>query len=153
RVIEDSASEPRLSWLLSGFGWTLCLAWAGAVAAFPAEKGVPSGYLPVAAGLILGVWSLHSGALQRGVRGGGGLSTWPDLLMLMLAAGVLRAAAVAYFPLEPRVDDEQFHRYAVAMLAGEGYGMPGRLAFFPPGMSLVLAAWYFVTAASPLTGK
>jgi hypothetical protein len=81
------------------------------------------------------------------------LPTRVFLPALIGLAALLRGFAVAFFPLEPLVDDAQFHRYALSMLAGHGYGAPGALAFFPPGMSLILTAWYFVTSASPLAGK
>jgi hypothetical protein len=112
---------------------------------------MPAGYLPVLAGAGLGglVWRTRAG-LGRYVDG---LAPAAYLWLVLGAAAVLRSAAVAYFPLEPMVDDAQFHRYAVAMVQGGGYGAPGVRAWFPPGMSLVLAGWYFVTTPSPLAGK
>ncbi|MES1255815.1 MAG: glycosyltransferase family 39 protein [Acidobacteriota bacterium] len=147
----SARSIGRLAPLLDAFGWAFCGAWALATLGFPLVKGMPAGYLPVLAGAGLGglVWRSRAG-LGRYVEG---LKPGAYLWLVLGAAVVLRAAAVAYFPLEPMVDDAQFHRYAVAMVHGGGYGAPGVRAWFPPGMSLVLAGWYFVTTPSPLAGK
>jgi hypothetical protein len=119
--------------------------------AFPLVKGQASGYAPLLVGLALGllVYRFRTSlirSIERMPRG-------RFLVLLLVLATAARLMAVAYFPLEPMVDDAQFHRYALAMIRGEGYGAPGVRAWFPPGMSLVLTGWYLVTTASPLSGK
>jgi Dolichyl-phosphate-mannose-protein mannosyltransferase len=153
RLMISETSYPRVGTLFGAFGWVFCLSWAGALLAFPAAKGLPAGYLPVIVGLALGLWALRSPLVARAFDW---VERQPDrefLLWLLVGAAVARAAAIAWFPLEPRMDDEQFHRYAMAMAAGDGYGAPGARAWFPPGMSLILTAWYSLTAPSPLSGK
>jgi hypothetical protein len=141
----------RFAPLLDAFGWAFLLAWTGAVLAFPLVKGILAGYLPVMAGLVTGAATLRFG--PRVLRRIDGMPTWLFLGLAVGLAATLRAMAVGYFPREPMVDDAQFHRYAVSMAQGGGYGAPGVLAFFPPGMSFILAAWYFLTTPSPLAGK
>ncbi|MGC4081730.1 MAG: glycosyltransferase family 39 protein [Vicinamibacterales bacterium] len=133
------------------FWWVFVAVWGATMLAFPVIKAMPAGYVPVVLGAGIGVVLLRF-APPFVAR----LATYPAprfLTLVLLLATALRIAAVLFFPLEPRADDEQFHRYAVAMLSGQGYGTPGFRAWFPPGMSLLLTAWYWLTAASPLAGK
>ncbi len=134
-------------------GRTFCVVWLLALLAFPLVKGMPAGYLAVALGGAGGIVLLRSRATERLLDAAAVLSTRRFLVLLLLVAVGLRVVAVFYFPLEPQVDDEQFHRYATSMLRGEGYGAPGVRAWFPPGMSLLLTAWYAVTGPSALAGK
>ena len=143
--------KPKLVPLLDAFGWFFSAAWVCAVLAFPLVKGQAAGYAPVAAGLALGVVTHRFRA--RLTRVIDGPSPGAFLTLLLGLAAALRVAAVFYFPLEPMVDDAQFHRYAMTMVQGGGYGAPGVRAWFPPGMSFVLTAWYFVTTPTPLAGK
>jgi hypothetical protein len=147
------AVRPLPAWTLLAFGTLFCVVWAGALLAFPMVKRLPSGWAPVLTGLVLGI------ALVRSRR----VSGWLDwlaatdrrafLFALLMAAALARVVAALTFPREPAMDDAQFQRYAEAILRGEGYGAPGYLAWFPPGMTLLLTAWYWVAGPDPLWGK
>ena len=132
----------------------------------PLYKVRPAGYLPVVVGLAVGVVF----CLPR-VRGSIGRllerPSAPAFLVSVAALALgLRLAAVFFFPLEPVNDQFFFHRYAVNLLAGKGYGNlawpsllhlsangGGPKAFYPPGMTLLLTAWYWLTTTAPLSGK
>ena len=144
------------------FAACFCLVWFLTLLAFPHLKGAPSGYLPVFLGIGLAIAADRRGWLNRFADRSA--ATVPALQPQPIGAGkylsavlistvLVRIAAVLVFPLEPRMDDEQFHRYAVNMLGGEGYGAPGHRAFFPPGMSFVLTGWYWLVGPSVLAGK
>jgi hypothetical protein len=143
--------ESTIPQLLNAFGRLFCVAWIGAVLAFPSVKGIGAGYLPVAAGLVLGLAGLRFRVPVA--RLFEAPSPGRYLLCTVLVAALVRAVAIGYFPLEPMVDDAQFHRYAISMVNGQGYGAPEARAWFPPGASLVLAAWYTLTTPSPFAGK
>ncbi len=147
------------------FGILFCLHWGCTMLAFPLYKGRLEGYAPVVLGLLVG------GALcVPGVRQGLSrwLLAWPKtrfLLGLVVLALALRLAAILVFPVEPVNDHRYFHRYAVNLLDGKGYGgIPwphlrhldgngGLRAFYPPGMTFLLAAWYQLTGAGAISGK
>ena len=136
------------------FGWLFVIAWGLALIAFPWVKGQPAGIVPVLVGLALGALGLLFARSARvDARALFAIPTWHFLLATIGAAAALRVVAICYFPLQPMVDDAEFHKYALNLLAGRGYGAPGFRAWFPPGMSLTLAGWYAITAASPISGK
>jgi len=149
----DLRLRPWLAPVLSGFGLLFCVVWAAAMVAFPIYKGLAAGYLPLAAGLGIGLLAVRSRAVARALVGLELLAARRYVCLLLAVALLLRLAAVFLVPPEPMMDDREFHRHAVGMLNGQGYGTPGYRAFFPPGMSLVLAAWYSVTTPAPLAGK
>jgi hypothetical protein len=140
-------------WALEGFGLLFCLAWGASLLAFPLVKGLASGYVPVAVGVALALSLDRFGLVRRLAELLGALGPRTYLTHLLLATAAVRVAAVLLFPLAPKMDDEQFHRYAVNLISGRGYGVEGHRAFFPPGMSFALAAWYWLTGVSVLSGK
>jgi hypothetical protein len=129
------------------------LIWVAAALAFPAIKEQPLGYVPLGIGGALGMWGLRSKAAQRTVDYIEAISLRRFLTGVLMVALCLRLLAVALFPMEPLADDEQFHRYALSLIHGTGYGSPGHMAFFPPGMSFVLAVIYRLTISAPAAGK
>lgn len=156
----------RLTGRLMGLFATLfCLHAILAALAFPLYKHRLAGYVPVAVGFLLGVslclptFRLRLNTWLAGCSRGTFL-----FLVIALAAG-LRLLACWLLPLEPVNDHLYYHRYAVNLLEGKGYGnipwphLPhlnaegGPKAFYPPGMSLLLAGWYAVVGATPLAGK
>ncbi len=152
-MISGPSIRPAAAHLNRLFWMAFVPIWAAAIAAFPLIKGMPSGYVPVVAGAVLGLVGLRSEAIARLFSR---FDRWPAgrfLTVLLTVTVTLRVAAVALFPREPMVDDAQFHRYAISMLSGAGYGAPWHRAWFPPGMTLLLTAWYSVTGASALWGK
>jgi hypothetical protein len=139
--------------LCQAFGLIFCAQWACAMLLFPLYKGIPAGYVAVALGIGLAccVW-------MPAVRHK--LNEWlmaPSavrfLIGICLIGLAVRLTAILFFPREPMVDDRTFHHYAQRMLNGEGYGDASARAFFPPGMSLLLTGWYWLTTPSPLSGK
>jgi len=127
--------------------------WAAAMLAFPLVKGQPLGYVPIACGLVLGIWTMQAGTRARLTAAITSMSARQFLLTVLAVALTLRLAAIIVFPRDPAVDDEQFQRYAVNLLHGAGYGAPGYRAWFPPGMSFALFAAYWLTVPSPYVGK
>jgi hypothetical protein len=146
----DISRWPRL---FAGGGLFFIVAWASGLVAFPLLKGQPIGYVPIACGVALGVSLLQSRprrwVTERLVR----LTDTQFLFGAVALAIALRLLAIAVFPVEPRVDDAEFHKYAENMLHGAGYGSPGHRAWFPPGMSFALFAVYWMTTPSPWAGK
>lgn len=146
------------------FGILFLVAWAGALLAFPFVKGRPAGLSAVVVGLLLGGAICRQASISA-------LNLWitrdPTKRFLVKIAGaaiVLRLAAICLFPVAPVNDHAFFHRYAIKLLAGDGYGgiqWPsmshidgGRLkAFYPPGMTFLLAGCYSITGAYPVAGK
>ena len=135
------------------FAACFCLAWGLALFAFPHLKAAPSGYLPVFLGIGLVISADRSGWLSRIAAWSAAMGPDRYLSAVLIATTLVRIAAILVFPLEPKMDDEQFHRYAVNMLSGEGYGAPAHRAFFPPGMSFVLSGWYWLVGPSVMAGK
>src|SRR5947209_5547890 len=129
-----------IDWLVALFGVVFCLQWTLAFLAFPIFKDMPLGYVPVAAGLALGVFfSLARVRHWCNVRLDA-FSPRSFLIGLCVVALLLRCACIYYFPVEPQNDPSFFHRYALELLKGNGYGEPARQreAFFPPGMTFAL---------------
>jgi 4-amino-4-deoxy-L-arabinose transferase-like glycosyltransferase len=128
----------------SGTGWVLLLAWTIALALFPLYKGLWLGYVPVLAGIVIGLALTRSRApLTRRLMS---VPRTPFVAGAMLLALSLRAAAALYFPLAPANDHEMFYRLAASVASGDGYRLEsGPTAFFPPGLPLMLAAWFAVT--------
>lgn len=143
--------RPRAARRVFGaLGGLFCACWAGGVLLFPLYKRMPVGYVPVLAGAALGAL-LCVPRVRRWCSGRlCGPSARRFLLAVVVLALALRAGAVLAFPVEPASDQATFHRQAVGLLEGRGYG---HTAFYPPGMSLALAGWYWLTTAEPASGK
>jgi hypothetical protein len=143
RLVNLLDKSRRVFWLI----------WAAAALAFPIIKSLPLGYVPLAIGGALGFWCLRSDRVCQAIDR---LETLPPrrfVAGLLTGALVLRLLAIAVFPMEPLADDGQFHRYALSIIRGTGYGSLGHMAFFPPGMSFVLATIYRLTIPAPAAGK
>jgi 4-amino-4-deoxy-L-arabinose transferase-like glycosyltransferase len=142
-----------IEWLVVCFGALFCVVWSLTFLGFPAFKQLYLGYIPVVAGLLLGsIFCLPSvrrigNGLLDAVRPG------PFIAVTVLLGFLLRGCCIFLLPGEPQNDPAFFHRYAVKLLAGQGYGQDGWRAFFPPGMSFLLAAWYRVTTPNPFAGE
>lgn len=151
---DSQAAMPRFFQKgMQSFGVLFCAQWLLSLVGFPFMKGRPFGLVAVAVGLLCGV-----SLCMADVRGYcNSLLHRPNntqfLWSVLIVALIIRVAAVLVFPLEPLVDDAQFHRYAVNMLQGESYGSPRYRAFFPPGMSLTLYIWYSLLGPSWWAGK
>jgi 4-amino-4-deoxy-L-arabinose transferase-like glycosyltransferase len=160
QVATRSFLERQVSALLGPACWTFgilfCLVWLASLILFPVYKGLPLGFVPIVIGVAAGLflcapavrWALGS-AVSKG-------STAQFLLVILAAAAALRAVAILVFPHEPMNDPSFFHRYALQMYRGEGYGQAhgfGWRAFYPPGMSLLLTAWYKLTSPTVIAGQ
>ena len=155
----------RLDWAFAAFGWLFCLQWAVGVLVFPACKERLFGYFPVLAGLLVGLAICRPRVRRVLTEALEHLSDRHFLLAVTLLALAVRVISVAVFPIEPMNDHRYFHQYALNLLGGKGYGgvpwpyLPylnadgGPKAFYPPGMSLLLCAWYWLTAPTALAGK
>ncbi len=142
-----------LGYGFQAFGILFCLQWLAAIGYFPFMKDRLLGLVPACLGSGCGAWLAWKGVpgwLWKGVVES---SRNKFLTLLFAMAGIARVAAVLHFPWEPLVDDAQLHRYAVNMLTGGAYGSELYRAFFPPGMSFLLTAWYWLTTPHPLAGK
>jgi len=130
-------------------GLAFCLLWALAVLLFPLQKHMPSGYVPVLAGVLVGLALAHGrvrGALSRRLAALSGRWFW----ILVLGVGLgLRLAAMAAWPQAPASDAAIYHARALDILAARGFGPT---AFNPPGLPFLLAGWYRLTAPDPLAG-
>src|SRR5204863_9440296 len=112
---------------------------------FPALKGVPAGYLPVLAGGLLGC-AVCAQPLCRVLNR---WLAWPStrtfLAGILFLGLILRLLALVVFPQEPMTDPRLYHRYAISLLEDGSYGQVGYQAFYPPGMTLILAGGYWPT--------
>lgn len=145
-----------LSLLLAGstwFGRAFLVACLFALLLFPVLKQQYSGLAPVAVGVCLALALLARPIREWLTDRLMSLSTTRFLLFVVVAGVAARAGAILVFPREPAVDPYYYHVYALQLLAGEYYGSPGARAFFPPGMSMLLAAWYKATQPAPLLGQ
>jgi 4-amino-4-deoxy-L-arabinose transferase-like glycosyltransferase len=142
-----------IEWFVVLFGIFFSFVWALTFLAFPAFKNLTLGYVPVAVGLLLGCIFCLTPVRQFCNRLLDAIRTGPFLAGLGIVAFLLRITAILLLPAEPQNDPAFFHRYAVNLLEGRGYGQPGWQAFFPPGMSFLLAAWYRLTTPTPLAGE
>ena len=140
----------RLGWW-GGVGFLA--QWLACVLLFPIYKQEPLGYAPVAVGIAFGIAVLSPRvrtALNRAILSP---STARFLTAITAGAVMLRLIAVAWFPIEPVVDDGVFHAYAKGLLEKGEYGGAEHRAFFPPGMTFLLTAAYWLTVPHPLSGK
>jgi len=145
------------------FGALFCLQWTIALLVFPIYKERLSGYLPIIVGLVVGLLFCSTRLTSSITRKITNVSPGVFLLGTTLMALSIRLIAVALFPIEPVNDHLFFHRYAVNILNGKGFGglpWPGLphlgyrvYALYPPGMSFLLASWYWLTTASVVAGK
>ncbi len=137
---------------LHGAGIAFTATWCVALVLFPLYKELPIGYVPIVVGMAAGI--------AVGARSGR-LTSWllaaSDRRFLMAIAALavgLRLVACVYYPLMPANDHEMFYRLAASMVAGDGYAIEGRpTAFFPPGMSLLLAATFRIFGPGPWVAK
>ncbi len=68
------------------------------------------------------------------------------LLLVLLAALVLRLVSIFHFTLVPSSDALDYHRIAMSVVEGTGYSLNGQpTAFRPPGFTLWLAFIYILT--------
>jgi len=139
--------------LVALFGVLFCLQWTLAFLTFPIFKDMPLGFVPAAGGLALGGFFCLAPVRQWCNFRLDAFNATSFLISLCVLAFLLRCACIFVFPVEPQNDPSFYHRYALNMLKGNGYGEPGRIAFFPPGMSFVLAGWYWLTEPTPISGK
>jgi hypothetical protein len=139
--------------LTTAFGAIFCFTWLVSVFIFPILKELPLGLIPIAAGMIFGwVLTLPVARLRliRWIARPNPLVFWS----LVLAVGLgLRILAILVFPREPQNDPRFYHQFALNLLAGKEYGWPNGRAFYPPGMSFLLAGWYAVTTSSVVAGQ
>ncbi len=152
--------------LFTLFGVLFCVQWLLGTLIFPMYKGRLIGYAPVLLGALLGMLLCNErvrGSLNRRINS---LSRGQFLFWVIALTLGLRALAILFFPVEPTNDHSFFHRYAIHILEGKGYGgiRWGNLqqhlgpksdlrAFFPPGMTFLLVGGYAVAGPSPLAGK
>jgi len=135
------------------FGVFFCLQWTLALLTFPIFKGMPIGYVPALAGLALGGVFCLPIVRRFCNRLLDASPPAPFLAGLCLVGFLLRGACILAFPVEPMNDPSFFHRFAVNLLNGNGYGNGDLKAFYPPGMSFLLAGWYGITEPTPFAGK
>ena len=144
RIRVDSAIPCFLRNAASAF-FLVCLM---ATLSFPAQKGVRAGYVPVALGIGAAGVLIRS---RRWVNGWLDRVDQPTFLVgCVVVAGLLRAGAILISPVQPVSDHLAFHMSALSMLRGQGYG---HTAFYPPGMSILLAGWYWLGVPNALWGK
>ena len=136
-------------------GIAFCVVWGAAVVAFPVLKDTLTGYAPVLLGVVaaavLSVRRVRE-ALNRRLEA---MRPGTFLLTLLVLAVALRLAAVAAMPMAPapRTDPGWYQLFAQRMLTGGQYGEPGRMAHYPPGMTLMLVGLYAITGPHVLAGK
>lgn len=117
---------------------------------FPLLKGMPIGYLPVAAGVLL-VLITSRPAVKRFIESHlRAMTTHRYLALIVLAAIAIRLAVVLTIGLGPVSDHAVYHKHAVRMLDGHGYGPT---AFFAPGMSFWLLGVYTILGKSVLCAQ
>lgn len=124
-------------------GRAVVLSWGVGLVLFPLFKRLPMGYVPLIAGLGVGwaIWCLRGHWTSRMAR----VSDTTFVSSVLLVALGLRLAAATCFPVAPANDHEMFYRLAASVARGTGYGWGyGPSAFFPPGLPLLLAAWFVV---------
>jgi 4-amino-4-deoxy-L-arabinose transferase-like glycosyltransferase len=142
-----------IDWLVILFGIAFSVVWTLAFLAYPAFKQLYLGYLPVIAGLALGCVFCLTAVRRSCNRLLDAVHPGAFLAAIAILAFLLRGICIFLLPGEPQNDPAFFHRYAVNLLEGNGYGQVSWRAFFPPGMSFLLAGWYSVTTPSPVAGQ
>src|SRR5579884_1133606 len=104
------------------FGAIFCAQWAVALVAFPIYKERLSGYLPIAMGVVVGLVFCSSRVRHAISQKITGVSPGVFVIGVAVLAMSVRLLAVLVFPIEPVNDHLFFHRYAINMLDGKGYG-------------------------------
>jgi len=136
------------------FGMVFCAVLGISMLLFPILKHRPSGLAPVAGGLLLSAVILHGRVRQRLSQALLAPRRGRFLLATVTMALLLRVGYCALFQHEPGSDQKVYHTAAVDLLEGKGYlylgGRP--TAFYPPGNSMLLAAWYAITTSHYLSG-
>jgi 4-amino-4-deoxy-L-arabinose transferase-like glycosyltransferase len=139
--------------LVRAFGFFFCFVWIFAFLSFPFFKGMPLGYVPALTGIALGGVFCFRPVKQFCNRLLDGIPSPHFVAGLCIIGLILRVIGILVFPIEPKNDPEFFHRFALELLQGHGYGDENHKAFFPPGMTFFLAGWYWLTEPSPMAGK
>jgi len=147
-----TAACPLERGLLVAAGMLFIMAWGLSLTLFPLYKGLALGYVPVAAGMLTGLAvSAIRPSLTRRLQGSSSMAFAFGVSTVGL---VLRVAACLYFPLEPANDHEMFYLLAVNLAAGHGYTWgAGPTGFFPPGLPLLLTAFFIPFGPSHLLAK
>lgn len=135
-------------------GVIFCLLLAATMVLFPLLKGEPVGFVPLAAGLLASAGLLYGPVRRAITRVLCGPRGWQFAGAVFLLALGARLGYCAAFHHEPGSDDAFYHAAAVDLLEGKGYVYMGGepTAFYPPGNSMRLAAWYAAFGRHYLSG-
>ncbi len=116
---------------------------AACVIIFPAYKGVPLGYVPLAVGALTAWWLIRS----RTVSG----ARWmPGIGALYMLPVLMQGALLLIFRPEPLFDGLYVYRHAVELIQS---GRMDPMTYYPPAMTWWYAGWFKLFGASTLLAQ